>query len=178
MTPQEYATRHIEDNYDPINDLETAYSAYLDDEHPECKIAGLSYCTSDVLQQVDPTAYRCGFNDWLDSETSDGSIHEIAGKYWDREAGEKHAEILEALEEVKVYFVSAEDFMADKFSHSDLEEKPSRADYDTKEEYAEALSEWREDCESLEGWHWQGEDGELVGPFDTEEEAWEEAAGV
>ena len=27
-----------------------------------------------MLKECDPIAYRCGFNDWLDAEVSDGNI--------------------------------------------------------------------------------------------------------
>jgi hypothetical protein len=51
----------------------TEYDAYkqydemLDECYGETKIAGYSYQTSRVLKEVDPTAYRCGFFNWLDS---------------------------------------------------------------------------------------------------------------
>lgn len=37
------------------------------DEQGEIGVAGMSYATSQVLKAVDPVAYRCGFNDWVDS---------------------------------------------------------------------------------------------------------------
>jgi hypothetical protein len=33
--------------------------------------SGADYCPSDILREVDPVAYRCGFNDWADSEIRD-----------------------------------------------------------------------------------------------------------
>ena len=32
--------------------------------------------------EIDPTAYHCGFNDWLDSEISNDVIEEIDDKYY------------------------------------------------------------------------------------------------
>lgn len=44
------------------------YADYLDEVCGEVSVAGLSYMTSRVLADVDPIAYRTGFNDWLDAE--------------------------------------------------------------------------------------------------------------
>lgn len=63
-------------------DLYRDYDAMLDDIYPECKIAGNTYSTSRALKEVDPTAYRCGFSDWLDSEMTDNKLVEIDGKYY------------------------------------------------------------------------------------------------
>lgn len=177
MTKQEYAIQHIENNYDAI-DEEAAYDAFLDEVYPECNVAGLRYQTSRVLAEIDPTAYRCGKNDWLDGEMKDGTLVEIAGEIFEREAAEKLEEITDALEGVEIFYVTGEDLVKERFSHSDFQEKPEPTDYDTRAEYREAVSEWEEEANELEGWHWQNEDGELHGPFDSEEDAWEDAAGV
>ena len=174
MTKEEYAIQHIEQNYDAI-DEEKVYDAFLDEVYPECEIAGYKYQTSRVLAEVDPTAYRCGKNDWLDGELRDGNLVDIGGATYGRDAAEKLEEIVDALEDVVVYFITGEDFIKDRFSHSDLEEAPDPSDHDTRADYREALKEWKEEAENLEGWHWQNEDGELHGPFDSEEEAWEDA---
>jgi hypothetical protein len=75
---------HIENNCNPIDDddLHELYDNMLDEVYPECKIAGLSYSTSHALKEIDPTAYRCGFSDWLDAETSDGQLVEIDNNYY------------------------------------------------------------------------------------------------
>jgi hypothetical protein len=64
------------------NDLHDRYDNMLDDVYPDCTIGGGSYLTSGALKEVDPTAYRCGFNDWLDSEVSEGIILEIEDGYY------------------------------------------------------------------------------------------------
>lgn len=43
-----------------------------------------------VLESDDPTAYRCGFNDWLDAESD--RIVEIGGNYYDRDEAESARE--------------------------------------------------------------------------------------
>ena len=47
------------------------YDDILDSEGPVC-IGNLEYSPSLVLREVDPTAYRCGFNDFVDSLSEDG----------------------------------------------------------------------------------------------------------
>lgn len=63
-------------------DMEKMYEEMLDEVYPECKIAGMEYSTSRALKEMDPTAYRCGMNDWLDNEISDGRFVEYKGEYY------------------------------------------------------------------------------------------------
>lgn len=37
------------------------------DDNSEVRIADIRFNPSDILRQLDPTAYRCYFNDWADS---------------------------------------------------------------------------------------------------------------
>ena len=48
-------------------DAEEMYDEWLD-SMGEVEVCGLTYLASRVLQAVDPVAYRCGFNDFLDAE--------------------------------------------------------------------------------------------------------------
>ena len=56
-------------------DEEQAYNSYDEalDEQGEIKIGSLTYCPSNVLKNVDEIAYRCGFNDYVDSLMQDGT---------------------------------------------------------------------------------------------------------
>ena len=45
-----------------------AYDEYLD-EQPDVVIWSLSYAPSRVLKAIDPVAYRCGFNDFMEWNT-------------------------------------------------------------------------------------------------------------
>jgi len=47
-------------------DLVNAYDDMLDDVHGSVWIAGMTYTASYALSEVDPIAYRVGFNDYLD----------------------------------------------------------------------------------------------------------------
>lgn len=67
-------------------ELEQMYEQMLDECYGVVKIAGLEYSTSLALKEIDPTTFRCGFNDWLDSELGE-TIFEINGEYYDNEEG-------------------------------------------------------------------------------------------
>jgi len=48
------------------DDLEEMYDQMLDDEY-SCTIGSIKFDGSRILHELDPIAYRCGFNDWLDA---------------------------------------------------------------------------------------------------------------
>lgn len=52
--------------FDP-DDYEDQFDDMLDESIPEIDIGGLTYSPSHVLKNVDPVAYRCGLNDFIDS---------------------------------------------------------------------------------------------------------------
>ncbi|MEN6420375.1 MAG: hypothetical protein ABFD76_00385 [Smithella sp.] len=49
-----------------VDDYENSYCEALDSEGPVV-IAGLKFDPSSALRELDPTAYRCGLNDYVDS---------------------------------------------------------------------------------------------------------------
>lgn len=55
-------------------ELEGRYDEYLDEVYPSVSVAGYEYSTSRALKEIDPTAYRCGFVDWLDAEIKEGTL--------------------------------------------------------------------------------------------------------
>jgi hypothetical protein len=52
-----------------IKTMEQAYDYYdsMLDSEGLVTVAGMIFYPSDVLKKMDPTAYRCGFNDFMDS---------------------------------------------------------------------------------------------------------------
>jgi hypothetical protein len=46
-----------------------AYDEYLDEHIDVVVIGSLSYSPSRVLKAIDPIAYECGFNDFMDWNT-------------------------------------------------------------------------------------------------------------
>jgi hypothetical protein len=69
--------------------LERMYCEMLDDVYGTVSICGLEYCASDALKATDPTAFRCGFLDWLDAEVKDGNLFEDDGEYYDSDPKEE-----------------------------------------------------------------------------------------
>lgn len=63
-------------------DTEEAYRDFLDECYGMVDVAGLSYQTSQVLEEIDPIAFRCGHNDWLDGEVTNGIYTEVNGEYY------------------------------------------------------------------------------------------------
>jgi len=47
------------------------YEEMLDDCEGLVELCGMTYSASYVLREIDPVAYRCGFNDYVDSLTDD-----------------------------------------------------------------------------------------------------------
>lgn len=100
LTLREFAE---ENGYDIRGEaiLDEMYRDYID-EFNTVTIMGMSYIPSRVLEELDPTAYRCCFNDWLDGEEWD----EFEGDYLKRDDIEKvtdeYNEYLEDLENEEV----------------------------------------------------------------------------
>lgn len=65
-----------------IVDIESLYNDMLDEVYGVVSIAGLEYSTSDALKRLDPIAYQCGLNDYIDSLLNDGELEEIDGDYY------------------------------------------------------------------------------------------------
>ena len=49
------------------SDDKKLYDEYLDEVYGSVNVAGMTFDTSQTLQYLDPTAYRCGFNDFVDT---------------------------------------------------------------------------------------------------------------
>ena len=64
------------------DDLHDRYDNFIDEISDEVKIMGLTYQASAVLKEVDPTAYRCGFADWLDGELQSDNLIEFKNEYY------------------------------------------------------------------------------------------------
>ena len=59
------------------DDYETQFDDMLDESIPEIEIGSLTYSPSHVLKNVDPVAYRCSLNDFVDSlEVEDSDEYE------------------------------------------------------------------------------------------------------
>lgn len=85
----------VDENLSEI-DVESAYDNFLDECYPEVYVAGSKYTTSMVLKQIDPTAYRCGLCDYIDSQCKDREWVEINDKYYDYDDFQSLKDELEA----------------------------------------------------------------------------------
>lgn len=71
----------VPDEDDLISDIDKRYSEWIDTTYGEVRVCGHEYQSSRVLKEVDETAYRCAFNDWIDAEVRDGVIFEYNDSY-------------------------------------------------------------------------------------------------
>lgn len=81
--------KQISDNLTPL-DTEELYANMLDDCYGEVEIAGMNFQTSRALKELDPTAFRCGEMDYIDSL----SLVEIDGDYYEQDAVEAERDSL------------------------------------------------------------------------------------
>lgn len=99
---------------------------------------------SRVLKECDPTAYRCGVNDYADGE----DWVEVGGDYYDRREAERaRDEFVSTLEdEVTELEEEIEELEAED---ADRDEDDSESNADKVAELSEQLKEWREIVSTL-----------------------------
>ena len=57
--------------YETISETVAAYDDMLDEVYTWSDVAGINFAPSDILRELDPIAYKCGWLDWCDSEGID-----------------------------------------------------------------------------------------------------------
>jgi hypothetical protein len=62
-------------------DVEERYKEALDECNGEVNVAGMKFSTSYALKELDPTAFDCGMNDYIDSE----NFYELDGSYYNND---------------------------------------------------------------------------------------------
>lgn len=62
------------------NELECSFEEGLGDSWGTVSVCGYEYDAGRALRELDPTAFRCGFLDWLDAQESDGVLRSIEGR--------------------------------------------------------------------------------------------------
>jgi hypothetical protein len=72
----------------PLDDwaLEERFDTYLDETTESIEFMRITLIPHKFLKDNDETAYRCAFNDWLDSEYRSNGIVEYGGSYYDHDA--------------------------------------------------------------------------------------------
>lgn len=81
----------IKEELTPVDD-EKYYAAALDDIYPVVEIGYLTFSPSQIVRELDPTAFRCGMNDYLDG---DDSLEEIADDWYRADEVQKLREQIE-----------------------------------------------------------------------------------
>jgi len=79
-------------------EIEDRYRDMLNDCYGDVDICGQSFQSGTALEELDPTAFRCGCNDYTDS---DETIVEIDGCYFDADEVREYEEEKEAEEEAE-----------------------------------------------------------------------------
>ncbi len=78
----EWVMKHlVETEGEPV-DIEELYRDLLDECYQPVKFGELEYSPSQVLESVDPLAFRMGASEYADSEIEDGRLIESSGIYY------------------------------------------------------------------------------------------------
>jgi len=91
---QKKLEERVKAELEPV-DVDQIYRDMLDDCEPEVNVAGLSFVPSRVVEELDPVAFRCGVNDYVDSLVGESLSEEIDGNHYNLE------EVNEILEEIE-----------------------------------------------------------------------------
>lgn len=76
-------------------DREQAFRDMLDDAYGEIDVCGHQYAASDLLERVDPIAFRCGVSDYF----GNGDYVEVEGETYHKDAADEAAGQVEAAAE-------------------------------------------------------------------------------
>jgi hypothetical protein len=98
MNTLEKAEKRIKEELTPI-DQEELYKNMLDDGYGDIEVCGMTFSSRRILEELDPTAYRCGMNDYIDSIMKDGEYYELDDELYDKDEAEAIIEEEEEKEE-------------------------------------------------------------------------------
>jgi hypothetical protein len=62
-------------------------------------ICGLEYAEGDALKEVDPTAFRCGHNDYVDAECQNDQLMEIDNEHYNFDEAQEIIDEIESEED-------------------------------------------------------------------------------
>ena len=71
----------IETKLEPV-DGEEMFEELLDECYPEIQIGCCTFSPSEVMKELDPTCFRIGVQEQLDSQAQDGHLYEHSGDYY------------------------------------------------------------------------------------------------
>ena len=87
----------IKEELTPIH-IEEYYADALDDIYPVVEIGGLTFSPSQIVTQLDPIAFRCGMQDYLDG---DDTLEYVADEWYIAYEVEKLREEIDEIEAAK-----------------------------------------------------------------------------
>ena len=94
MDYTEEQIEYIRENCTPVD--EDSYREWLDSMDGEIDVCGLKFNASDILEELDPIAFRCGYSDYTDA----GGFVEVDGDYFDQDKVDNALQELEDESEV------------------------------------------------------------------------------
>src|SRR6056297_2329621 len=71
----------IKEACEPV-DEEALFEELLDECYPAVEIGCCTFCPSDIMKELDPTCFRIGAQENIDSLIEDGEIYECDGEYY------------------------------------------------------------------------------------------------
>lgn len=106
----------------------------------DIQVAGLTFSPSQIIKEMDPTAYRCGMNDYNDEEqnTLTEEIEQLEADIKEAEAEEKQEEQARALEAARTKYEKALNDDIGRGGHSPKTQQAA-AEYSAEIVKAEAL---------------------------------------
>ena len=78
----DWVMEHIVETEGERVDIAELYRDLLDECYAPVKFGNLEYSPSQVLEAVDPVAFRIGVSEYADSEIEDGRLIELNGNYY------------------------------------------------------------------------------------------------
>ena len=95
----------IAENYEPMTweDVHDFYDQMIDECSGEVVIGSLHYNASEVLKDIDPTAYRCGFNDFTDRTYYDLDDYSLGSGWIETDPEELLEDFMDHVVECPIY---------------------------------------------------------------------------
>lgn len=99
MNIKEKAEKRIAAELEPV-DVAQLFRDSIDEEG-DVRVGCLTFQRSRIVEELDPVAFRCGMNDYVDALVSDGILtEEISGHHYDGGEAQEIIDELETEEEV------------------------------------------------------------------------------
>ncbi len=78
----EWVIQHLIEQHCTAVDAEDLFEEVLDECYEEVKVGNSTFTPSQVMKECDPTSFRIGAQENVDSLTEDGQLYESTGDYY------------------------------------------------------------------------------------------------